>query len=74
MNKHTVMFGAEWRKLFHNFTQYGQPSGAFSFSSGFTQRVFNVTQAGNATTPGEGFGFASFLLGMSSGGSMSHRP
>ncbi len=72
LSKHTLMVGAEWRKLFHNFTQHGQPSGQFGFNAGFTQRVYNVTQGGNATTPGEGFGLASFLLGMSSGGSMSH--
>lgn len=65
-SNHTVKFGGEYRKSFLNHWQYG-PSTSFSFNRGFTQR--NPVQA-SAT---QGFGFASFLLGTMSGGSLSHR-
>src|SRR5437764_1987762 len=67
LSTHNVKFGVEFRKLFMNFTQLGQPDGQFSFGSGETQ---NVT--GQATTTTQGFGFASFLLGVPSSGSISH--
>src|SRR4051794_10598573 len=57
-SKHTVKFGGEFRKMFMNFRQHGQPSGSFSFSSAVTQRVI-----GAATSQTQGNGFASFLLG-----------
>ena len=63
---HTIKFGAEFRKLYQDFTQLGQPDGAFSFGTNYTQQV---TTAGTSTT--QGFGFASFLLGVGSG-SISH--
>ena len=66
-NNHTIKFGAEFRKLYMNFTQLGQPDGQFSFGTGQTQQV---TTAGTSTT--QGFGMASFLLGSASSGSISH--
>jgi hypothetical protein len=63
---HTIKFGAEFRKLYQNFTQLGQPDGAYSFGTNYTQQI---TTAGTSTT--QGFGFASFLLGVGSG-SLSH--
>ncbi|MBI3209495.1 MAG: TonB-dependent receptor [Candidatus Solibacter usitatus] len=67
LSKHTLKFGGEFRKLFMNFRQHGQPSGAYSFSNAFTQR-----QVGAASSTTEGSGFASFLLGMLGGGSLEH--
>ncbi len=67
LTKHTLKFGGEYRKLFLNFTQLGQPDGQYSFSSGFTQRV-----VGAASSTTQGNGFASFLLGIPSGGTISH--
>src|SRR6202030_1063136 len=64
---HTFKFGGEFRKLFMNFTQEGQPDGQCGFTSGFTQQV---TTAGTSTT--QGFGLASFLLGAAGSGSISH--
>jgi hypothetical protein len=64
---HTIKFGAEFRKLYQNFTQLGNPDGSFSFNTNFTQQV---TTAGTSTT--QGFGFAQFLLGAASSGSLSH--
>jgi hypothetical protein len=67
LTRHTIKFGAEFRKLFMNFTQLGQPDGQFSFDSSTTQPV-----TGQATTTTTGFGFASFLLGVPTSGSISH--
>lgn len=66
MSRHTLKFGGEWRKLFVNFEQHGQPSGGFNFNRGWTQREINT-----ANTL-QGFPMASFLLGLPSGASMSH--
>ncbi len=67
-SKHTLKFGMEYRKLFLNFTQHGQPSGQFDFNStAWTQRV-----AGASTSTTQGSGFASMLLGMPNGGTISH--
>lgn len=68
LTRHTIKAGAEWRKLFLNFLQLGNPAGQYSFNQGFTQR--NPVQASGT----QGFGMASFLLGTASGGSMSHDP
>jgi len=66
-SRHNLKFGGEYRKLFMNFRQHGQPSGAYSFNAGWTQR-----QVGQATPPTEGAGMASFLLGLLGGGSLEH--
>lgn len=66
--KHTVKFGGEWRKMFLNFTQLGQPAGQYSFQANYTQRV-----VGAAAVVTEGNGLASGLLGIpGGGGSISH--
>ncbi len=65
--KHTIKFGAEWRKLFLNFTQFGQPSGQYNFNGSYTQQVVG---ASSSTTQGNGF--ASFLLGVPGSGSITH--
>ncbi|MDQ6675691.1 MAG: TonB-dependent receptor [Acidobacteriota bacterium] len=66
--KHTLRAGGEWRKFFLNFTQLGNPAGAYSFGAGFTQRVVNAS-----AVAAEGNGFATFLLGLpNNGGSVSH--
>jgi hypothetical protein len=60
VGNHTMKFGGEYRKLFLNFTQLGQPDGQYEFGSEWTQR-----QAGTTTTSTtQGSGFASFLLGL----------
>ncbi len=64
---HTLKFGGEFRKLFMNFSQFGQPSGAYSFNSSITQRVI-----GAASSQTQGNGFASFLLGIPASGNVEH--
>ncbi len=66
-SSHTIKFGGEFRKLFMNFRQHGQPSGSYTFNSGFTQRVI-----GAAASQTQGNGFASFLLGIPANGNMEH--
>lgn len=68
LTRHTIKAGGEWRKLFLNFMQLGNPAGQYSFNQGFTQR--NPVQAVGT----QGFGMASFLLGTAAGGSVSHDP
>ena len=68
LTKHSIKAGAEYRQLFLNFMQLGQPSGQYSFNQGFTQR--NPVQAVGT----QGFGMASFLLGTAAGGNISHDP
>lgn len=67
LSKHNLKFGGEYRKLFMNFRQHGQPSGSYSFNNAWTQR-----QVGAAASTTQGAGFASFLLGMLGGGSLEH--
>jgi len=67
-SKHTLKFGMEYRKLFLNFTQHGQPSGQYDFNSAaWTQRV-----AGASISSTQGNGFASMVLGLPNGGQISH--
>lgn len=67
LSRHTVKAGIEYRKMFMNFTQHGQPSGQYSFGNTWTQR-----QVGAANSTTQGNGFSSFLLGLLGGGSQSH--
>lgn len=68
LTKHTVKFGGEFRKLFMNFTQHGQPSGQYNFGTNWTQQV-----PGAAASVTQGNGFASLLLGLANNGSqISH--
>ncbi|MGH9660300.1 MAG: hypothetical protein ACRD96_17250, partial [Bryobacteraceae bacterium] len=67
VSNHVLKFGGEYRKLFMNFRQHGQPSGSFTFNNGWTQR-----QVGGANSATEGTGMASFLLGLLGGGQLEH--
>jgi hypothetical protein len=68
MNNHTLKSGAEYRKLFLNFTQLGQPDGQYSFGSQWTQRAAGTT----TTSTTQGNGFASFLAGVPNSGTLQH--
>jgi len=67
---HTVKFGAEYRKLFENFAQFGDPSGSFNVDQSWTQDI----ATGGVGTDGTGNPFASMLLGLPASGDMSHQP
>jgi hypothetical protein len=54
---HTVKVGAEYRKLFINFTQFGLPDGQFGIGQGWTQQ--NPLSAN-----GTGSSYATLLLGL----------
>jgi hypothetical protein len=64
---HSVKFGAEFRKLYEDFAQYGYPSGQFNADQSWTQQIAN-----NAN--GTGNPFASLLLGLPDSGDMTHQP
>jgi hypothetical protein len=64
---HTFKMGAEFRQLYINFTQYGQPDGQFNFDNTWTQQLVS---SGNGT----GNPIASFLLGLPTGGQITHDP
>ncbi|HZS51704.1 MAG TPA: TonB-dependent receptor [Bryobacterales bacterium] len=68
LSRHTLKLGVEYRKLLENFLQDAAPDGTYSFNQQWTQRD-PVTPSSTA-----GFGFASFLLGIPSSGSISHEP
>ncbi len=57
LNGHTIKFGGEFRKLYINFTQFGQPDGQFGVSQQWTQQ--NVLSSN-----GTGSSFATLLLGL----------
>jgi len=60
---HTFKAGVDLRKVQRNFTQIlGAPAGSFSFSGGFTSDLALPGSTGN--------GFADFLLGIPSAGSL----
>ncbi len=64
---HTIKFGGEFRRMLINFTQYGYPSGQFTFDQTWTQQIAN-----NAN--GTGSPYATFLLGLPTGGQVTHEP
>jgi hypothetical protein len=66
--RHTLKWGGEYRALFINFGQSGYPSSQYSFNRGWTQREINTSNAV------EGYALASFLLGLSGSGQMTHDP
>jgi hypothetical protein len=68
LGRHTIKFGGEFRKLFLNFTQLGQPDGQYSFGSQWTQRAGGTS----TTSTTQGNGFASFLLGIPNSGTIQH--
>ena len=57
LGSQTIKFGGEYRKLFINFTQFGQPDGQFGESQQWTQQ--NLLSAN-----GTGSSFATLLLGL----------
>ncbi len=61
--RHTLKFGAEVRRLTHNYYQQNNPSGSFNFDSNFSTL--------SPLAPSGGDGFASFLLGFGSGGGVT---
>ena len=66
MGRHTLKAGADYRLIGVDFYAYGQSSGSFSFTRGFTQGPNpNVS----STTAGDAF--ASFLLGNPSSGDIT---
>ena len=67
LGAHSVKFGAEFRKLYENFAQYGYPSGVFNGDQSWTQQTAN-----NAN--GTGNPFASILLGLPDSGDITHQP
>jgi len=65
--RHTLKFGAEWRRLDDNYFQANQTAGTMSFDNIFTSQ--------NALSPGAtGNGFASFLLGYAANGTLQTSP
>jgi hypothetical protein len=67
---HSVRFGGEYRKLYEDFAQFGDPSGSFNIDQSWTQSV----ATGGVGTDGTGNPFASMLLGLPASGDMSHQP
>ncbi len=64
--KHSLKFGAEYRILDFNEAQLNAASGTFSFGRTFTQGPNPVTSSATS-----GYGYASFLLGAVSSGSIN---
>lgn len=67
LGNHTLKMGAEFRQLYINFTQYGEPDGQFNFDNTWTQQFVN---SGNGT----GNPIASFLLGLPTSGELTKDP
>ena len=63
--RHTLKFGAEIRRLTHNYYQQNSPSGTFNFDA-------LMTSANPFAAAGTGNGFASFLLGYGTGGGVTN--
>ncbi len=71
---HSVKFGAEYRKLYEDFAQFGDPSGSFNIDSSWTQDVATGGVASKAVGAGTGNPFASLLLGLPASGDITHQP
>ncbi len=67
LGRHTFKFGGEIRKLQFNFAQTNNSSGQFNFDNLFTS-VNPLAPAGT------GYGFASFMLGYGSSGTLVQSP
>jgi hypothetical protein len=65
---HSIKVGAEFRKLYENFYQFGLPTGQYTADSNWTQSIVNNGSASGGT----GNPFASILLGLPSGGNTTH--
>ena len=61
---HTLKFGGEAMRMTHNYAQSNTPSGIFNFNP-------DLTAANGVNTATGGLGFATFLLGYGSSGSIS---
>ncbi len=65
---HEMKFGGEFRKLFLNFHQYGEPNGEYGFTQSWTQSVVNDNGQGGGTP------FADLLLGLPDYGYQTNSP
>ena len=65
MGSHTLKFGGEIRRQITNYIQSNVGSGLYNFDNLFTSQNPYVSGGG-----GSGVGFASFMLGLGSGGSI----
>ena len=63
---HSVKFGANFRKSFVNYYQYGLPSGEFQFNRSWTQYNPNDQNDANGGVANAGFTYASMMLGLPS--------
>jgi hypothetical protein len=66
--RHNFKWGGEYRVLMLNYSQYGRPSGIYSFNRGWTQREINTPSSTQGT------GLSSFLLGLAASGRLTHEP
>jgi len=67
LSRHTLNFGGEFRILANNINDDGESTGTFSFGTTLTQGPNALTASSTA-----GDGFASFLLGLGTSGSVVH--
>ncbi|HTR66293.1 MAG TPA: carboxypeptidase-like regulatory domain-containing protein [Terriglobales bacterium] len=67
---HSIKFGAEFRKIYSNFYQYGRPAGYYNVDQTWTQQNAQPTADGSGT----GNSIASFLLGLAQSGYTEHTP
>jgi hypothetical protein len=67
---HSIKVGAEFRKLYLNFYQYGRPSGYFNVDQSWTQ----LLAGNNSGSVNTGNPIASLLLGLPQSGNMTHDP
>ena len=67
MGKHVLKFGGEYRLLRNNYYQSNDPAGFLQVDAGMTAANPNNGQPGTSS----GIGFASFLLGYGSSGSVT---
>ena len=65
IGKHTMKFGADYRKMGVDFTEFGDTAGDFQFTTAFTRGPNPVSGATNT-----GDAFASFLLGLPATGNI----
>jgi hypothetical protein len=70
VGSHSIKFGAEFRKIYSNFYQFGLPTGQYTVDSTWTQAF----AGDNADSTGTGNPFAGFLLGLASAGDTDHTP
>jgi len=69
---HSITVGGEWRKLYLNFHQYGNPSGQFGTISNDWTQNYAPGCADCSSLLGGGNAIATFLLGLADGGAITH--